>query len=242
MTGAVGDGQTGIARNRAEMPQSSNTPQNRLTDVVGLRLPVPDPVTVLMPPFTTGDGFPVLDNSGGTLLEWLDDVSSIDEHFAALDRRVRLVISISTRTAFTMSLAELACRSIGELLPDRFAVETALTEAISNALIHGNLVMPTFGPATDEAHRRYLQQIDERLANPDLAARRVTVGIDWDDDEVLMLVIDSGAGYTKTAEQAIPGRGGGMGFTIIRSLTTAFEVRHGGRRIDLHFSRKDPPA
>ena len=87
------------------------------------------------------------------------------------------------------------------------------------------------------AHDSYVRQIDQRLATRELAARRLTVGVDWDDDEVLVLVIDSGDGYVPVERAAVPGRGGGMGFTIIRSLTTAFEVRHGGRCLVLHFSR-----
>ncbi|MGQ9365505.1 ATP-binding protein [Azospirillum sp. ST 5-10] len=121
---------------------------------------------------------------------------------------------------------------------DRLAAETALSDALANAVLHGSLELPgrdRFGASLD-AH---FEAVAERLASDAYGLR--PVGLTWRPAGRLLLihVDDVGPGYAPPPHPALvpPTALSGRGHLVM--ATTARRVRRsrGGRRTTLGFRR-----
>jgi anti-sigma regulatory factor (Ser/Thr protein kinase) len=162
-----------------------------------------------------------------------------------------LIIDLSTVTAWTASLgtslADILAARI-ELDEDlRFDITMALSEATTNALMHGNLDMQG-GPAAGLRARdplAFSQAIEERLADPAFLNRRITLAVYMQPGSIgrpgtiRISVTDQGRGFnaemavarSTTAGQALTGRG----LALIRELAKAVLFDDSGRRIVMSF-------
>jgi len=147
------------------------------------------------------------------------------EALLAQFEHAKLVVSVSTETAFRCSLS----RAIAVALATRLKcaenalsdIELATQEAIGNAVLHGNLALPTLRAADQEDLERRVREIEIRLKNTTLARRRVTVACDWTESTLRVYVCDQGDGFQESlASSESPPTGGGRGLVMIRRLAT----------------------
>lgn len=149
-----------------------------------------------------------------------------------------ITIALTTVTAYQIDLvADIAHELTRQLRLDEevlWRIETALSEAVSNALVHGNLSLGS--TARDigdfEAHDA---AIAEALSDPAkahrmllLVARRTTEGID-------ILLRDAGDGFDPRQTNPEASGGSGRGVDLIQSLADRVTYEDGGRSICMSF-------
>jgi anti-sigma regulatory factor (Ser/Thr protein kinase) len=151
-------------------------------------------------------------------------------------------ISLSTASCFSMSITPIVGRWLvdqGWFGPDRIHdLELCLHEAISNAVVHGNLGIRQ-GPGGDRhAFDRFHGEIHARLALRDYARRRVAVDISNRPDGILIIVTDQGEGFLPSAPTELAADAkSGRGLHILRELADQVELSAGGRCINMMFKR-----
>gem|GEM_PF-1705423 len=164
------------------------------------------------------------DDTLGTLIR-----SAVDSH---------LFVSLTTVTASRILLAHQLVGAFGDWWP--LSVETsqdielALHEAVSNALLHGNLQINGMKTMTVGALDQFARDVAGRLADPSLAARRVEVVCRREEGTLIIDVSDQGSGY-------VPIGGGkrgasGRGLELIAAIAQSFDILDHGRRIHMRFA------
>jgi len=101
-----------------------------------------------------------------------------------------------------------------------YGIRTALEEAISNAMVHGNLEVDR--AVRDEGVTPYLQAIQQRASTPPYRDRRVFVTARIDRQQVEYVVRDQGRGFDPSTVPALSGKvapeaTSGRGLGLIRS-------------------------
>ncbi|MBP2228203.1 anti-sigma regulatory factor (Ser/Thr protein kinase) [Azospirillum agricola] len=148
-----------------------------------------------------------------------------------------LYINLTTATANDLHLAGrvLTALTARRALPDglRDDLELALHEAISNALVHGNLQVSGMKELSTAELERFSRDLVERLADPALAHRRVEVAVLVEGDAIVVEVADEGPGFVP-APQAGQGASG-RGLDLIATIAETMELKDGGRRIRMRF-------
>lgn len=152
-------------------------------------------------------------------------------------RATLLSLCIDTRAAMALDLAH-AVRGALERAAGIHGVaaadfEACLHEAVSNALIHGNLGVGSALRQTVETCGEFSALIEERLADPGYGGRLLCLRIARIGCALLVTVGDEGAGMPHgvpkiTLEQA-QAKATGRGLALIRSLTEDLRHRDGGR-------------
>ncbi|NYZ17162.1 hypothetical protein HL658_31850 [Azospirillum sp. RWY-5-1] len=158
----------------------------------------------------------------------------------------------------------LAARTVaGGLLPDQLtrwgrahglwaedaaaAVETALAEALANAVVHGCLGLPGMA-AFQPDPQAYFDAVDAGLADDRLARRPVFLVVRRCVRLTVVHVADRGAGFRPAVSglavsglaltgSGVAGAVSGRGLALIRGLTRRMRLSDGGRRISLSFLR-----
>jgi anti-sigma regulatory factor (Ser/Thr protein kinase) len=124
-------------------------------------------------------------------------------------------------------------------------VVLALTEALVNAIIHGNLGLSS---KLKEDNDAFAQELARRSADPELAARTVTIDIDYDGERCRWEITDQGMGFDHAAQlnrlEEPPTeedllRPSGRGLIMMRAFTDELRYDMGGRRVQLTL-RKGP--
>lgn len=117
------------------------------------------------------------------------------------------------------------------------AVDLCLSEAVTNAIIHGSLAVDSSLRETKEGLAAYAQAIQAGLGDPARAGKRVEItAIPLPDDEVQITVYDRGGGFdfeatlkTVLAQNAKHGRGLGLINRIAKSVSSL----DGGRTLEI---------
>nr|WP_247893716.1 ATP-binding protein [Azospirillum endophyticum] len=117
-------------------------------------------------------------------------------------------------------------------------VELALHEAVSNALVHGNLGVTAMKELNARELDRFSRDLNDRLADPVLAARRVVIALRIDPAEngrplVTVEITDEGTGFSPGPRSSSGASGRGLG--LIGEIADGLEIEDGGRRIRLGF-------
>lgn len=151
-----------------------------------------------------------------------------------------VTLSVTTATALHHDLAAIVRKALiarGSLPPDRADdVELALHEVVCNAVTHGNLAMEGGRPDDPVGFFRFFSTVDERLRDPVIGERRVTIVAEWPDGELCLSVQDEGSGYDPLRlRPSAPGSKSGRGLSIARALASEMTVLEGGRRTVLRF-------
>jgi len=160
----------------------------------------------------------------------------------AAARGLELHLSLSTGTAFSLDTAALVAGALAERCPPAGAklheIEVTLHEALTNAVVHGNLGL-TGGPSDDPgAFSAFYDEVRRRLSDPARAARRVEIEAGWDGGFLEISVADQGDGYEPAASStASVSAKSGRGLQIMRELASAVCIGDGGRRLTLRFAR-----
>lgn len=146
-----------------------------------------------------------------------------------------LSLSVTTAVAHAQPLAAAVAQLLALLAPgaDRDAIETALQEAVANAVIHGNLGLDSLAVGTPEEMRRFAEALAERLSDPALAGRRVSVDARMAGKVLRLEVSDEGSGYAVVQHR--PGQPFGRGLGLVSRFASRCEVRDGGRRLCMEF-------
>lgn len=130
---------------------------------------------------------------------------------------------------------------------ERTLMGTAIGEAVSNGVVHGNLELnsPPMGGIDD--FTTFYRKIDVRLNNSNYGNRHVMVQTWADSDGVWVCVTDEGLGYRPFKEKRAGGtetdggslpkekRRSGRGLEIINTFSKEVRVDNEGRRISMRF-------
>lgn len=155
--------------------------------------------------------------------------------------RAKLVVSVSTETAFRCALSHALAIALAKRLQwDETALgdmEIATQEAIGNAVLHGNLALPTLRAADPADLERRIKEIEARLKDPAFSRRRVTVACDWTDSSLRVDVCDEGDGFQADLQPAgNPLSGGGRGLGMIRRLAAEVSYDQPRRCVRMTFA------
>lgn len=159
-----------------------------------------------------------------------------------LERR-GIFLSLTTATAFGSDLTGILCdacaKRTGMKEERRFDVETAVEEALSNAMVHGNLDIASVLRNDPADFDLYCDLVNERLKSPNYAERRVEIVITWDDDKLEIEVHDEGRGYDISNLHPSPQieAKSGRGFSLIRDMANSVTVGEHGRSLTMSFNQ-----
>lgn len=152
-------------------------------------------------------------------------------------------LSLTTGTAYGLQCAVLVCDELarrGVLGADRRGnVELCLHEAVANAIVHGNMGIPSSAKEQPEGFRLFGRLLKERLDDSDVRRRRLDIFARWNGDGLSIAVVDQGGGFDTSAlpERADGSAHSGRGFLFMRALAKRVSVTDGGRCTVLHFDR-----
>ncbi len=179
-----------------------------------------------------------------------------DEGAAALAPRLALLlaeassadlyVNLTTATAHGLQLGARLLAALAARHPlardRRNDIELALHEAVSNALVHGNLGVAGMKELSAVELERFSRDLRDRLGDPVLAARRVVILVRTESAEdgrtvAAVEIADEGAGFVPAPRGGCPGSGGasGRGLDLIGTIAEKMEIVDGGRRIRLRF-------
>jgi len=152
-----------------------------------------------------------------------------------------LRLSLSNAAALDLPIAEM----VGDFLAGRLFLPSgpraslvcAMQEAVLNAVLHGNLAITDKGRHASAGAEELGREIEARLADPAVAARRCDIRVRWTAAAILARVSDAGAGFVPAAPPADPARPHGRGIAIIIALTTGARWTRGGRSLLMRFAR-----
>jgi hypothetical protein len=174
----------------------------------------------------------------GGLIEW-PPTMTVADMCAALDATAlpTLALRLTTASALRLDIA----RQLVEALDLRVTwsrqtrdnVQLALHEAVSNAVVHGNLGLPGMARRRLGDLGTFAESLRARLAEPELAARTVSVDVYCLDGSVMAAVQDEGDGHEGVSSVAVQAHGRGL--QIIAALAHSIQFSHGGRRIEMEF-------
>ena len=173
-------------------------------------------------------------------LEIIDGEGQIDPESLANLTTPMLGFSLSTISAYNNDCASMVCDVLlarGALSPVRRSdIELALHEAISNAVVHGNLCVQSNTKGDLGHFAKFALELQAMMASPE-ARRRIDIACNWDHEFLDISITDKGRGYDasmlpKDVDPFVPA---GRGLAIIRSLALSVNVTHGGRVTTLRF-------
>jgi hypothetical protein len=156
-----------------------------------------------------------------------------------LARSSTIFISLTTASAYRIQIAHHVVQAIARRRPleeERcYDMELALQEAISNAVIHGNLSVHSLQDPSLTALERFSSEVAEKLADPELANRRLKVAALLDEAGIIIDVIDQGPGFVPRAKKSSVASG--RGISLINTLVSGWELLDDGRRVRLRFDQ-----
>lgn len=155
-----------------------------------------------------------------------------------------LALSLTAATACALPLVELVAVAIRRWLAlangeSAELMEICLAEAVSNAVIHGNLEIPNHLRATPQGFDTFRQVMRERLDDPAMASRRIEIhALRVTPGSFTLAVSDQGPGFDLAArikkEARIDARSG-RGLGLIRRACTRIESEDRGRTLVMTF-------
>jgi anti-sigma regulatory factor (Ser/Thr protein kinase) len=160
-----------------------------------------------------------------------------------------LALSLTTTAACALPVVELA----GLAIRRRFGMtdgetaelmEICLAEAVSNAVIHGNLEIPDHLRATRHGFDSFRRTMHERLDTPRLAARRIEINARRiERGRITLAVSDQGAGFELASLMQREVRADarcGRGLGLIRRACAQMAAEDDGRTLVMTFSVPEP--
>lgn len=173
-------------------------------------------------------------------IELVDEENPVDGEVLQGLAEGKLCFSFATSTIYQMDGAAVICDALTQRgilsamrRPD---VELSLHESISNAVVHGNLALASNTKGDLGNYAKFAQELQQRMVSPE-AKKRVNVLCSWDHEFLDITITDKGSGYdeSKLPANIDPFAPAGRGLAIMRSLTLAMNVTHGGRVVTLRF-------
>jgi len=177
---------------------------------------------------------------------WAIDLDCISPDHG-LDRLpARLLVRASTVATVHHDIVGMVVEALTQRLPrlDSIGVDIrlALQEAVSNAVMHGNLCLDGRLRSSRDGLAAFTQAMQRRLADPRFGRRPVTIAADWNHTHMIIRVEDRGRGFTPPAVSlpVAPKACSGRGIGQIRTLCQRVSFTNGGRRISMRFCLPAP--
>lgn len=128
----------------------------------------------------------------------------------------------------------------------RMHIGIALDEALRNAMIHGNLEVPS-SLRDENCGQAYIDLIQQRLKEEHYANRRVSVKLTANPEQAVFVITDEGPGFdvSKLPDPTDPERWeevSGRGLLLIRSFMDEVQHNAAGNQITMVKCRVDPNA
>ncbi len=117
------------------------------------------------------------------------------------------------------------------------SVELALEEAITNAMIHGNLEVPSH--LKEEDFSKFDEMVSQRQSEAPYKNRKVKVQYDYSNQRATFRIIDEGKGFdhksymSKAAEASLIPHG--RGIIIIRTFASSIQYNESGSELTITF-------
>jgi len=176
------------------------------------------------------------------ILHWAESIASHDAYWS-LTTAAALAMPAPSRAFVTAIMTRLGVRGDSTLA---IRIETALHETFANALLHGNLGLPSMESfAGSDPGSAFYAAMRERLADPALAARRVELLAMLGHGAVTVAVRDSGPGlpeecWDRTAVQGVERtsatlRQCGRGLELTAMFCDDMALSPDGRTVSLTF-------
>lgn len=153
----------------------------------------------------------------------------------------QLLIRAATTTTMTHDVVGVMIdalkRRLPRIEPIGIDIRLALQEALSNAVMHGNLCLNGRLRSTRDGLVAFTQSMQERLAHQRYGRRPVTIAADWNQTHLVIRVEDQGRGFVPPAVSlpVPPGACSGRGIGQIRTLCQRVSFTNQGRRITMRF-------
>lgn len=162
-------------------------------------------------------------------------------HFAEPWEKGGLLVSVTTATAWGIPLALLFARAVVQRAgiddEDKAAdIELILQEAVSNALVHGNLGVDSIARGSAEGLRHLADTISHRLSIPAYALRRVHLAAMVAPIGIEILVGDEGAGFDPAAVCPPANGCSGRGIDLLHRLSQGVDYLDGGRTVKIRIA------
>jgi len=188
------------------------------------------------------------DTPGQLLTAWADDVRHHDVYWSLTTESAMRMATPSR--AFACAVVRMLGRAHAEDLLMR--IETALHETVANALVHGNLGLPSLSELEGEDQSAaYQQAVQAGLADPELARRRVALSARRERGQVYLQVEDEGEGLPEDhwnhsltgGEHALAEAGkSGRGLYLTAMFCDDLNRAADGRTVQLTFTLDEAPA
>jgi len=156
-----------------------------------------------------------------------------------------LGLALTTRSAYRCMVARPFVDAIAErtdLSDDvRERAQTALQEAVMNAVLHGNLGLDSSLRDDLAGIKTTHQRIEQLLSKPEVALSALRIDAIWNNSDLLIMVRDSGNGFDRkhvpsSNEWKAAGHiGGGRGFLVLEAFCDRLALLRGGTVIRLGF-------
>lgn len=119
----------------------------------------------------------------------------------------------------------------------RERIETALHEALLNALLYGNLELDSSQRQTIKGFDAYCEDVESRLADPAFKGRWVEIRASWSREQVDIDIMCAGPGFDEKKIRAIrtPNQKYGWGMLIMREIADSMVYSEQGRNLSLRF-------
>ncbi|HLN24254.1 MAG TPA: ATP-binding protein [Patescibacteria group bacterium] len=173
-----------------------------------------------------------------------DGIAGVDPRCLEAVRLGGIALSVLTSTACSLELPELfeaAVRlryPLGKRASDGL-ISLCLGEAVSNAVIHGNLGIASGMRATREGFALFRTTMNERLADPSRSSRRVEITLrPFGSASFSIAVTDHGDGFDWSRQALKTGNANdkqGRGLSLIRQAARLVSAEDGGRTITMAF-------
>lgn len=174
---------------------------------------------------------------------WIETSDLTDDALAVIVRRsaeFELFASLTTTTANDLQIAEAlvdavsAVRAIAEARRQDIAL--ALHEAVSNAIIHGNLRIGGLRKLSMDDLEVFSRMLGERLSDPAFAHRRIEIQVRLQPNGFTVDILDEGNGYALDSRGSRGvNRASGRGLELIGSIARHCEPLDNGRRLRMEF-------
>lgn len=169
----------------------------------------------------------------------------LPEDALAAVRRGGRVLSITAAAAYGADVARIMSESIAAWLappPDVVErVEIALSEAVSNAVLHGNLGLDSDLRQSLAGLEQFQILLAERMADPVLSRRRLHLTAEDRDGMIQVSVTDQGDGFDfarMISAPVVPDKASGRGLQLILRLCDNVVGHDGGRGLTMYWRQE----
>lgn len=156
--------------------------------------------------------------------------------------RTGLTLQLTTRAAARLNVSGAFVTALAMRQPwieARFhEVDTAVQEALANAVMHGNLQLDSNLRSDLAGLTEFARLMEDRLADPAYGLLAVTLSARWTSESLFVAVRNENNGFSppyQGTNQFSPSRYG-QGLTIIRSVSSAIRFADHGRCIAMRFA------